>query len=155
MLLLVVRCNSRGTFLPFPNQHHPIVAQILGARPIIDQQPTTDFILSSQNRFAGIAKNPSTDKPDPYHTYLALACLALPSPAAVSEMKGGHDALLNASMGTVSWIREKLTMHSLDHGMAMDDKGGHLVREKYSGVPGAFRVQSGEEDSAQNQCRIL
>lgn len=118
----------------------------------MDQQPITDFILSSQNRFAGIAKYPGASMPDPYHTYLALASLALPSPAAVPEVQGGHDALLNASTGTAGWIREKLTV---DYGAELDEKGVALVGEKYSSIPGGFGGQGGEEDSAQNQCRIL
>ena len=121
----------------------------------MNQQPITDFVLSSQNRFAGIAKNPGAGTPDPFHTYLALASLALPSPAAVPGVQGGHDALLNASTATLGWIREKLTVHSRDYGIELDEKGVALVEEKYSSIPGGFGGQGGEEDSAQNQCRIL
>jgi hypothetical protein len=127
--------------------------QILGARPLINQEPITKFILSSQNRFAGIAKYPGADSPDPFHTYLALASLALPSPAAVSDVQGGHDALLNASMGTVGWIRERLTVNPRDYRVGADDKGGAPVGENYPSVPGGLGVQG--EDSEQNQCRIL
>jgi len=154
MLLLVVRCGSRSLSLPF--QSYPRLTnryQILGARPVINQQPITNFILSSQNRFAGIAKYPGADSPDPFHTYLALASLALPSPAAVSDVQGGHDPLLNATMGTVGWIRERLTVHPRDYGVGVEDKDGAPVGEKYSSIPGGLEVQ--EEDSAQNQCRIL
>ena len=68
-------------------------------------------------------------------------------------MQGGHDALLNASMGTVGWIRERLTAHPQEYGVGVDEKGGPLLGEKYSSVPGGLEEQ--EEDSAQSQCRIL
>ena len=121
----------------------------------MNQEPTTNFILSSQNRFAGIAKYPGADSPDPFHTYLALASLALPSPAAVSEVQGGHDALLNASAGTVGWIRETLTVHAQDYavGADEDEKGGAPVvaGDKYGSIPGGL----GAAQEEQNQCRIL
>jgi hypothetical protein len=115
----------------------------------MNQQPITKFILSSQNRFAGIAKYPGADSPDPYHTYLALASLALPSPAAVSELQGGHDPLLNASMGTVGWIREKLTAHSQNYGVEVDEESSEFVGETYSSVPGGLGVQGGRGSGAE------
>ena len=68
-------------------------------------------------------------------------------------MQGGHDALLNATVETVGWIREKLTAHARDYGVEGSEKGGAPEEEKYSSVPGGLGAQ--EEDSAQNQCRIL
>ena len=55
-------------------------------------------------------------------------------------------------MGTVGWIREKLTVHPRDYGVGVDDEGGTPVGEKSSSIPGGLGVQ---EDSAQNQCRTL
>ena len=69
-------------------------------------------------------------------------------------MQGGHDPLLNASAGTVGWIREKLTVHAQDYGVGADDEEGGapiVVGENYASIPGGL----GAAQEEQNQCRIL
>lgn len=59
---------------------------------------------------------------------------------------------MNASKGTVGWIRERLTVHAQDYGVGVDEdeKGGAPV-EKYASIPGGL----GAAQEEQNQCRIL
>ncbi|CAK5267646.1 unnamed protein product [Mycena citricolor] len=83
--------------------------KLLGASDLVDAESHASFIASCQFKFGGICKFPG-ETPDPYHTYLAMASLALYPPSvdisvAASWKIAPIDALLNATEDTVRWIR--------------------------------------------------
>ncbi|KAJ6554922.1 terpenoid cyclases/protein prenyltransferase alpha-alpha toroid [Mycena vulgaris] len=85
--------------------------QILGAQDKLNAYAFTQFIAGCQFPFGGIAKAPGLH-PDPYHTYLALAAVAMYAPRLANSAKGygqwdftPFDPLLNARVETVRWAR--------------------------------------------------
>lgn len=69
----------------------------------IDHDANRSFLLSAQSPIGGFGKDPE-DMPDPYHSYLALAALAM-SPG--SELKP-LDALWNVSEDTAGWLKGEM-----------------------------------------------
>ncbi|KAG6852461.1 hypothetical protein C0991_011763 [Blastosporella zonata] len=89
--------------------------QILGASDLVDKHKLAVFLASCQFKYGGIAKAPR-EHPDPYHTYLSLAALAMYSPA---PLMGDHihaaswvfeplDPLLNAREETARWAKKHI-----------------------------------------------
>ncbi|KAJ7652606.1 terpenoid cyclases/protein prenyltransferase alpha-alpha toroid [Mycena rosella] len=88
--------------------------QILGAEDKLDAYAFAQFIAACQFPFGGIAKAPGQG-PDPYHTYLSLAAVAMYAPRLeASARRYGQweftpfDPLLNARVETVRWAREHI-----------------------------------------------
>ncbi|KAF9241099.1 terpenoid cyclases protein prenyltransferase [Melanogaster broomeanus] len=84
---------------------------ILGARELTCELSLSKFIASCQFKFGGISKAPN-EHPDPYHTYLSMAAVALYAPPNAED---GHswklkpfDALLNANEETSNWARKHI-----------------------------------------------
>jgi len=81
---------------------------ILGAQELASERSLAQFIASCQFKFGGISKAPK-EHPDPYHTYLSLAAIAMypPSNAVENSWKlQPLDPLLNANEATSSWARK-------------------------------------------------
>lgn len=76
--------------------------QILG-QPIVDAAADRAFLLSSQSPIGGFGKDPD-DMPDPYHSYLALAALALSDPELTPL-----DPLWNSTKTTAAWLKDEFT----------------------------------------------
>ena len=78
----------------------------MGKGSLVDAESNTAFLLASQSPLGGFGKEPE-DYPDPYHSYLALAALAL--------TKGSDyglkplNARWNVSRETADWL-EKATL---------------------------------------------
>ncbi|KAJ7205659.1 terpenoid cyclases/protein prenyltransferase alpha-alpha toroid [Mycena rebaudengoi] len=88
--------------------------QILGAQDKVDAYALVQFLASCQFSFGGIAKA-SGAHPDPYHTYLSLAAMAMYSPRLEPSARSygrwnfePFDPLLNARMDTSRWARENI-----------------------------------------------
>ncbi|KAI9573515.1 terpenoid cyclases protein prenyltransferase [Boletus coccyginus] len=79
---------------------------ILGAREFVCERSLSKFIASCQFKFGGISKAPK-EHPDPYHTYLSLAAVAMyPLSSAERSWKlQPLDPLINANEATSSWAR--------------------------------------------------
>ncbi|KAL4069965.1 terpenoid cyclases/protein prenyltransferase alpha-alpha toroid [Scleroderma yunnanense] len=84
---------------------------ILASKALVPETSVASYISSCQFKFGGIAKGPN-EHPDPYHTYLSLAAVALYPP---SESAGGSswllpplDPLLNATQDTMKWATEHI-----------------------------------------------
>lgn len=84
---------------------------IMGVGHVVDSSRLRTFMDQCQFKFGGIAKSPGS-YPDPYHTYLSLAALAL-CPTLESNpddpswcFKPGFDPLWNATEETADWIRK-------------------------------------------------
>lgn len=84
---------------------------ILGSNILVAEASIASYIASCQFKFGGIAKGPN-EHPDPYHTYLSLAAVALYPPP---EPVGGPtwllqplDPLLNATKDTAMWATEHI-----------------------------------------------
>lgn len=75
--------------------------QILG-EDLVDHEADTAFLLSAQSPLGGFGKEPE-DYPDPYHSYLALAALALTPDAQAVGIKP-LDPLWNVSLETRAWL---------------------------------------------------
>ncbi|KAN0087652.1 Terpenoid cyclases/protein prenyltransferase alpha-alpha toroid [Tylopilus felleus] len=87
---------------------------ILGAREFVCESSLSKFIASCQFKFGGISKAPK-EHPDPYHTYLSLAAVAMYPP--LSSVEGSWklqplDPLLNANEATSSWARKYIPSRS-------------------------------------------
>ncbi|KAI0060411.1 terpenoid cyclases/Protein prenyltransferase [Artomyces pyxidatus] len=82
---------------------------ILGDRALLNTPAMAAFLASCQFNFGGIAKAPGTT-PDPYHTYLSLAAVAIAPP----ETEDGSwrlqplNTLINATTDTVKWAKEHI-----------------------------------------------
>ncbi|KAF9464217.1 terpenoid cyclases/protein prenyltransferase alpha-alpha toroid [Collybia nuda] len=88
--------------------------EILDAKHLIDANSLVRFLASCQFKYGGISKAPG-ETPDPYHTYLSLAALAMYPPGqdvahneAASWRIEPIDPLLNATKETVKWAREHI-----------------------------------------------
>jgi geranylgeranyl transferase type-1 subunit beta len=80
--------------------------QILGHSDIVDSETNRAFLLSSQSPLGGFGKEPG-DYPDPFHSYLALAALAL-SHSGRELALGELDASWNLSRVTAGWLRGEI-----------------------------------------------
>ncbi|PVF92853.1 terpenoid cyclases/Protein prenyltransferase [Serendipita vermifera] len=80
---------------------------ILGKAHLVDRQANVDFLSSCQFKYGGISKEPG-ERPDPYHTYLALASLAILSKEELS-FPAALDSLWNTTDPTKAWLKEKLS----------------------------------------------
>ncbi|KAG9315698.1 terpenoid cyclases/protein prenyltransferase alpha-alpha toroid [Chiua virens] len=83
---------------------------ILDAREFVSERSFSEFLSSCQFKFGGISKAPK-EHPDPYHTYLSLAAIAMFPPSANDSAEGSWrlqplDPLLNANEATSSWVRK-------------------------------------------------
>ncbi|RSH89479.1 hypothetical protein EHS25_002028 [Saitozyma podzolica] len=77
---------------------------ILGHAGLINAEADRAFLLAAQSPLGGFGKEPD-DYPDPFHSYLALAALAL------SHQDGGLkqlDPRWNVSRETANWLREEM-----------------------------------------------
>ncbi|KAJ6622692.1 terpenoid cyclases/protein prenyltransferase alpha-alpha toroid [Mycena sp. CBHHK59/15] len=88
--------------------------QILGEQDKVDAYALAQFVAACQFPFGGIAKAPG-EHPDPYHTYLSLAALAMYAPRLENHVRSygqwefePFDPLLNARMETARWAREHI-----------------------------------------------
>ena len=90
--------------------------QLLGGE--MNHEANRQFLLSAQSPIGGFGKEPE-DMPDPYHSYLALAALALAGPkGAVLDGMGSDgkhslglkrlDPLWNVSQDTAAWLKGEM-----------------------------------------------
>ncbi|KAG2009804.1 geranylgeranyltransferase type I [Coprinopsis cinerea AmutBmut pab1-1] len=86
--------------------------KILGASELVDTKAMAEFLASCQFKFGGIAKVPG-EHPDPYHTYLSLAAIAMYPPEVDGDVPDSEtwkleplDPLLNANLSTAAWVRK-------------------------------------------------
>ncbi|TBU21837.1 terpenoid cyclases/Protein prenyltransferase [Dichomitus squalens] len=80
---------------------------ILGEGDLVNERTLTEFLANCQFKFGGIAKAPG-ERPDPYHTYLSLAILAiLPADHGNDETwkLPRLNPLWNATEDTAQWAR--------------------------------------------------
>ncbi|PIL35158.1 hypothetical protein GSI_02947 [Ganoderma sinense ZZ0214-1] len=83
---------------------------ILGHGDLVNERAMADFLANCQFKFGGLAKAPG-ERPDPYHTYLSLAILAiLPSDHGEDETwkVARLDPWWNATESTAQWAREHI-----------------------------------------------
>ncbi|GJE97644.1 terpenoid cyclase/Protein prenyltransferase [Phanerochaete sordida] len=83
---------------------------ILGAGDLVDSAALAVFLSQCQFNFGGVAKAPDA-RPDPYHTYMALAATAvLPPPNADESWSLPKlDMLWNSTKETAMWLRKHVT----------------------------------------------
>ncbi|TDL19749.1 terpenoid cyclases/Protein prenyltransferase [Rickenella mellea] len=88
--------------------------RILGAANEVDEASNADFLNRCQFRTGGIAKTPN-EVPDPYHTYLSLAALAMypPKTENLTWSLPRLDPLLNATEETARWARDHLRISAI------------------------------------------
>jgi geranylgeranyl transferase type-1 subunit beta len=79
----------------------------LEGEELVNRSLDRKFLLSAQYPMGGIAKEPD-EYPDPFHSYLALAALALGDEAGVLEMKK-LDPIWNVSVETRTWMTREMT----------------------------------------------
>jgi geranylgeranyl transferase type-1 subunit beta len=72
----------------------------------VNQEPNQSFLLSSQSPLGGFGKEPG-DYPDPFHSYLALAALAMMQTGQDLELKE-LDVKWNVSQPTANWLRAEI-----------------------------------------------
>ncbi|OCH90435.1 terpenoid cyclases/Protein prenyltransferase [Obba rivulosa] len=82
---------------------------ILGVGNLVDSTALAMFMAQCQYKFGGIAKAPS-ERPDPYHTYLSLASLALhPSREGDSSWDlSPLNVFWNITEETARWIKDHI-----------------------------------------------
>ncbi|KAG1881931.1 terpenoid cyclases/protein prenyltransferase alpha-alpha toroid [Suillus tomentosus] len=98
---------------------------VLDAGDLVDKAEMASFVAFCQFKFGGIAKIPG-EHPDPYHTYLSLAAVALlppDSPEGTSWALCPLDPLLNATYQTSSWARAHIPAPKVDDDDALGDAG--------------------------------
>ncbi|KDR82565.1 hypothetical protein GALMADRAFT_237942 [Galerina marginata CBS 339.88] len=85
--------------------------KILGAGNLVNADAVASFLARCQFKYGGISKAPG-ENPDPYHTYLSLAALAMYQPSSAATGADSQswkfeplDPLLNAREETALWIR--------------------------------------------------
>jgi len=134
LLFLVWRRNSGVSSRTFWITFHQPPGQILGARELVDNIALASFLGTCQFKYGGISKAPGEHAgrviapplllihdenhfPDPYHTYLSLAAIAMFPPP---ESAGGGtwaieplDPLINANLPTVQWARDHIPSKSM------------------------------------------
>ncbi len=75
---------------------------------MINKEADRAFLLSAQFPMGGFGKEPE-DYPDPYHSYLALAALALSHSGEYGMVLKPLDAQWNLSSDTAEWLRREMT----------------------------------------------
>ncbi|CDZ97303.1 Protein geranylgeranyltransferase Type I, beta subunit [Phaffia rhodozyma] len=80
---------------------------ILGAQSLIDGPANKAFLLRCQSIVGGFGKAP-LERPDPFHTYSALAALSLFASIDDKEL-GKMDALRNMSKSALGWLESERT----------------------------------------------
>lgn len=85
------------------------LGQILGHPELVKREANRSFLLSSQFPIGGFGKEPE-DYPDPYHSYLALAALALSHSSSREENLGLKelDPRWNVSVDMAEWFRREM-----------------------------------------------
>lgn len=73
----------------------------------MNSQEDVSFLLSAQSPMGGFGKEPE-DYPDPYHSYLALAALALHDERDSRLALKRLDAKWNVSAETAEWLRREI-----------------------------------------------
>lgn len=81
-----------------------LTAQILGRDDLVNTEENRSFLLSAQSPMGGFGKEPG-EYPDPYHSYLALAALAMMVSCGDLELKK-LDVRWNISEEAAGWLRE-------------------------------------------------
>ncbi|KAF8600240.1 terpenoid cyclases/Protein prenyltransferase [Ceratobasidium sp. AG-I] len=83
--------------------------KILGAEDVVDVDANAAFIAQCQFKFGGLAKVPD-DRPDPLHSYLSIASLALYPPTIGDESWIMQPLVpaLNAEESTARWAIEHI-----------------------------------------------
>lgn len=85
--------------------------KILEEGVLVEERANAHFLYRCQANVGGFGKEPD-DRPDPYHTYLSLASLALLRARGESFDESWTlprlDPLLNATEETAKWAREHL-----------------------------------------------
>ncbi|TFY73953.1 hypothetical protein EWM64_g10059 [Hericium alpestre] len=81
--------------------------RILNENELIDTAALRSFVARCQYKYGGIAKAPG-EHPDPYHTYLTSAALAINPPGPEDQLwtLQSLDMLLNTTIETSQWMRE-------------------------------------------------
>lgn len=79
--------------------------KILGQDKLVDGVKMREWLLSCQFKFGGIARTVG-EFPDPYHTYLSLAAMAMY--ADDSSQLPDFDPLLNCTKDTANWARNHI-----------------------------------------------
>ncbi|KAI0315596.1 terpenoid cyclases/protein prenyltransferase alpha-alpha toroid [Amylostereum chailletii] len=82
--------------------------QILGQKDLLDARALAQFFARCQHKYGGVAKAPG-ESPDPYHTYLSAAMIAITPPSThdvdPTWMLSTVDSLINSTAETVQWAR--------------------------------------------------
>lgn len=81
--------------------------QILGQGGLVHSAEDVSFLLSAQSPMGGFGKEPE-DYPDPYHSYLALAALAIHDERNLQFGLRRLDAKWNVSVETADWLRHEM-----------------------------------------------
>lgn len=80
--------------------------KILGHNDLINESTNRSFLLSAQSPMGGFGKEPE-EYPDPFHSYLALAALAIMGTGRGLGL-GELDVRWNISKGAAEWLREEI-----------------------------------------------
>lgn len=94
------------------------MCQILGQGHAINDEENRSFLLSAQSPMGGFGKEPE-EYPDPYHSYLALAALAMVPSSTWSTWSSspdlgsglglkGLDIRWNISTESAEWLRKEM-----------------------------------------------
>lgn len=94
-LLAVVSTNEDST-------HADALRQTLSHAALVNAPANTSFLLNAQSPIGGFGKAPE-DFPDPFHSYLALAALAL-TPARDELGLKEIDAVWNLPPAARDWL---------------------------------------------------
>lgn len=81
--------------------------QILGQSNLINAALDRSFLLSAQSPMGGFGKEPE-DYPDPFHSYLALAALALHDARDGTLGLKELDATWNITTDTATWLKNEM-----------------------------------------------
>ena len=108
LLILVPRCHFRKSKCPsLVFLSLTVDYQIAGRSGLVDQDADRAFLISAQSPLGGFGKEPE-DYPDPYHSYLALAALALSHSGHGGLGLSELDAEWNVSVQTAEWLRREI-----------------------------------------------
>ncbi|KAG8706532.1 hypothetical protein FRC09_002372 [Ceratobasidium sp. 395] len=85
--------------------------RLLGAEGCVDVDANATFIEQCQFKFGGLAKVPD-ERPDPLHSYLSIAAVALYQPTVGDESWNLQrlEPALNAEVSTAKWATEHLRL---------------------------------------------
>ncbi|KAI0049451.1 terpenoid cyclases/Protein prenyltransferase [Auriscalpium vulgare] len=85
---------------------------IIGGKSLINTAAMAAFLADCQYKFGGISKAPG-EHPDPYHTYLSSAALAIAGLDTEDASWGLQplDTLINSTVPTLQWAKGHLAAH--------------------------------------------